>query len=54
MMRAAQPENQPEPYSTLTAEPQVTMATETFGETCHAGPLKARGSLSVCGHSVAG
>lgn len=54
MMRAAWPENQPEPYSTLTAGPRVTMATETYGKTCHAGPLKARGCLSACGRSVAG
>lgn len=53
-MRAARPENQPEPYSTPTAGPLVTMATETYGETGHAGPLKARGPLSICGLSVAG
>lgn len=32
MRRAARPENRPEPYSTLTAGPRVTTATETYGE----------------------
>lgn len=46
MTTAARPVNRPEPYSTRTAGPPVTTATEAYGETRGAGPLK-RWLLSV-------